>query len=93
MLHSKTIINRIGGGSIIINGKSFSLKGKSMEFLGDGQEYVDGVPLPDYEANYKEHTVMKIEITGSVQHIETEKADIQVNGNIMRGYYQRRGKQ
>ncbi len=47
MLHSKTIINRIGGGNIIINGKSYSLKSKSMEILGDGQVYVDGVPLSD----------------------------------------------
>lgn len=82
MLHSKTVINRIGGGNIIINGKSYSLKGKSMEILGDGQVYVDGVPLSDYEANYKEPPVLKIEITGSVQHIETENADIQVNGNV-----------
>lgn len=82
MLQSKTVINRIGVDNIVINGKSYSLKGKSMEILGDGQVYVDDVPLSDYEANYKESPVLKIEITGSVQHIETGNADIQVNGNV-----------
>lgn len=82
MLHSKTVINKIGGGNIIINGKSYSLKGKSMVINGDGKVLVDGVPLSDYEANYKEPPVLKIEITGSVQHIATDNADIQVNGNV-----------
>ena len=51
MLHSKTIINRIGGGNIIINGKSYSLNGKSMEILGDGQVYVENVKTKFYKGS------------------------------------------
>lgn len=83
MLHSKTIINRIGSGKIVINGKCRIIReNASMEIDGNGNVFVNGKPLEDYEANYSDPPVLKIEITGTVQHIETENADIQVNGNV-----------
>ncbi len=82
MIHSKTVINRIGSGKIIIKGKSHIIGNASMEIDGNGNVFVNGKPLQDYEANYTEPPVLKIEITGTVQHIETENADIQVNGNV-----------
>ena len=56
MIHSKTVINRIGSGKIIINGKSHIIGNASMEIDGNGNPadvneilYVNNIALAAYE--------------------------------------------
>ena len=82
MIHSKTVINRIGSGKIIINGKSHIIGNASMEIDGNGNVFVNGKPLQDYEANYTEPPVLKIEITGTVQVNGNVGEVVSKNGNV-----------
>ena len=71
-----TIINNIhGNGKTVINGKVYENFSGSMTITDEGI-FVNGKPIEEY----KEPPVIKIEITGSVDAIERENADVTVNG-------------
>ena len=73
---AKTIINNIFG-SFWANGKEYkNIKG-TIE-INDNGIFVDGKPIEQY----KEPPVFKIEVTGNVESIETENADVEVKGSV-----------
>ena len=84
MIHSKTVINRIGSGKIIINGKSHIIGNASMEIDGNGNVG---------EVVSKNGNVSCQTVEGSVTSkngnvsCSVIKGDCDTkNGNIMRGY-------
>lgn len=66
-------------GKININGREISLHGKSLE-MRDGQIIVDGKPIEEYDEG--ECPIIKIEITGNVDNINTENGEVTVNGRV-----------
>lgn len=78
-MKSETIIR--GTGNIVINGHTVYLRGKSMKITEDGI-YVDGVCIDQHTVHEDPSKVIKIEITGDVQSIQTGAADITVHGNV-----------
>ena len=71
-----TIISNIhGNGKTVINGKVYENIRGNMTITDEGI-FIDGKPIEEY----KEPPVIKIEITGSVDAIESENADVTVNG-------------
>ena len=71
-----TIISNIhGNGKTVINGKVYeNIRGNM--FITDEGIFINGKPVEEYQ----EPPVIKIEITGSVDAIESENADVTVNG-------------
>lgn len=78
MIYTKTTIMNCNG-KMVIGGREIDAKGRKIE-INDNGVFIDGVPAEQFKG--EERPVLKIEITGTVQHIETENADIQVNGNV-----------
>lgn len=66
-------------GKMFIGGREIDARGHRIEISGNGV-FIDGVPAEQF--NGDERPVLKIEITGSVENIETEDADITVNGRV-----------
>ena len=71
-----TIISNIhGNGKTVINGKVYENIRGNMTITDEGI-FIDGKPIEEYQ----EPPVIKIEITGSVGAVESENADVTVNG-------------
>ena len=71
-----TIISNIhGNGKTVINGKVYENIRGNMTITDEGI-FIDGKPIEEYQ----EPPVIKIEITGGVDAIESENADVTVNG-------------
>lgn len=72
-----TIINKIAG-EIRFGDKVFR-NVKNMIIAEDGSITINGVPVEEY--NGEEPNTFKIEITGNVETIESQDADVEVKGN------------
>ena len=64
-------------GKIVVNGKVYENVKGTMEITDKGI-FVNGKPIEEYE----EAPVLKIEISGNVESISSENADIEVRGNV-----------
>lgn len=73
---SNSIFNIHGNGKIAINGKVYENISGNMEITDKGV-FVNGQPIEEYT----EPPVCKIEIYGNVESIESENADVTVNGS------------
>lgn len=65
------------GGKTLINGKVYENISGTMEITDKGV-FVNGKPIEEYDAP----PVFKIEISGNVETIESECADIEVKGDV-----------
>lgn len=65
-----------GNGNMVINGKVYEKVCGSLTITDKGI-FINGKPVEEY----KEPPVIKIEITGTVENIESENADVTVNGS------------
>lgn len=72
---SKTTIN----GKTVINGRSVSLRGQSIQ-ITDGGIFIDGKPFEEFDDSNV--PVVKVEITGNIESLTTENADVTVNGRV-----------
>lgn len=68
-------INFHGSGKTVINGKVYENISGQMTITDEGV-FVNGKPIEEY----KEPFVVKIEVNGTVETIESENADVTVNG-------------
>lgn len=68
-------INFHGNGKTVINGKVYENISGQMTITDKGV-FVNGKPIEEY----KEPIVVKIEVNGTVESIESENADVTVNG-------------
>lgn len=69
-------INIHGNGKTVINGKVYENISGNM-VINDNGVFINGQPIEEY----KEPFVLKIEIQGTVESIESENADVTVNGS------------
>lgn len=69
-------INIHGSGKTVINGKVYENISGNM-VINDNGVFINGQPIEEY----KEPFVLKIEIQGTVESIESENADVTVNGS------------
>lgn len=82
IINKKRVSTIIGGisGNVTYNGKTINIPRGSRFEMADGQVLINGKPFEQY--NEAECPIIKIEVTGNVDTIETESGDVTVNGHI-----------
>lgn len=75
---ASTIIGTVSG-RITYNGRTINIPQSSRMELVDGQILIDGKPFEQY--NEADCPIIKIEITGNVESIETESGDVTIQGD------------
>ena len=73
MNHS--IINIHGSGKTVINGKVYENISGQMEITDQGV-FINGQPIEEYTEPF----VLKVEIHGNVDNLQSENADVTING-------------
>ncbi len=81
-IQNKKCVSIIGGisGNVTYNGKTINIpRGSRFEMI-DGKVLINGKPFEQY--NEADFPIIKIELTGNVESIETESGDVTVNGGV-----------
>lgn len=75
---ASTIIGTVSG-RITYNGRTINIPQSSRMELVDGQILIDGKPFEQYD---KADCPIKIELTGNVEHVQTQTGDVEVHGDV-----------
>lgn len=81
IINKKCVSTIIGGisGNVTYNGKTINIpRGSRFEMI-DGKVLINGNPFEQY--NEADCPIIKIEITGNVESIETESGDVTIQGD------------
>ena len=81
IINKKCVSTIIGGisGNVTYNGKTINIpRGSRFEMI-DGKVLINGKPFEQY--NEADCPIIKIEITGNVESIETESGDVTIQGD------------
>lgn len=76
---ASTIIGTVSG-RVTYNGRTINIPQSSRMELVDGQILINGKPFEQY--NEADCPIIKIELTGNVESIETASGDVTVNGDV-----------
>lgn len=74
-----TIIGTVSG-RITYNGRTINIPQSSRMELVDGQILIDGKPFEQYDK--ADCPIIKIELTGNVEHVQTQTGDVEVHGDV-----------
>ena len=81
IINKKCVSTIIGGisGNVTYNGKTINIpRGSRFEMI-DGKVLINGKPFEQY--NEADCPIIKIEINGNVESIETESGDVTIQGD------------
>lgn len=76
---ASTIIGTVSS-RITYNGRTINIPQSSRMELVDGQILIDGKPFEQYDKAYC--PIIKIELTGNVEHVQTQTGDVEVHGDV-----------
>lgn len=76
---NNTIIGTISG-RITYNGRTINVPQSSRMEIVNGQILIDGKPFEQY--NKADCPIIKIELTGNVERVETQNGDVTVHGDV-----------
>lgn len=76
---ASTIIGTVSG-RITYNGRTINIPQSSRMELVDGQILIDGKPFEQYDK--ADCPIIKIELTGNVEHVQTQTDDVEVHGDV-----------
>lgn len=76
---ASTIIGTVSG-RITYNGRTINIPQNSRMELVDGQILIDGKPFEQYDK--ADCPIIKIELTGNVEHVQTQTGDVEVHGDV-----------
>lgn len=76
---ASTIIGTVSG-RITYNGRTINIPQSSRMELVDGQILIDGKPFEQYDK--ADCPIIKIELTGNVEHVQTQTVDVEVHGDV-----------
>lgn len=76
---ASTIIGTVSG-RITYNGRTINIPQSSRMELVDGQILIDGKPFEQYDK--ADCPIIKIELTGDVEHVQTQTGDVEVHGDV-----------
>lgn len=76
---ASTIIGTVSG-RITYNGRTINIPQSSRMELVDGQILIDGKPFEQYDK--ADCPIIKIELTGNVEHVQTQTGDVEVHGDM-----------
>lgn len=76
---ASTIIGPVSG-RITYNGRTINIPQSSRMELVDGQILIDGKPFEQYDK--ADCPIIKIELTGNVEHVQTQTGDVEVHGDV-----------
>lgn len=76
---ASTIIGTVSG-RITYNGRTINIPQSSRMELVDGQILIDGKPFEQYDK--ADCPIIKIELTGNVEHVQTQTGDVEVYGDV-----------
>lgn len=76
---ASTIIGTVCG-RITYNGRTINISQSSRMELVDGQILIDGKPFEQYDK--ADCPIIKIELTGNVEHVQTQTGDVEVHGDV-----------
>lgn len=81
IIKKKCVSTIIGGisGNVTYNGKTINIPRVSRFEMIDGKVLINGKPFEQY--NEADCPIIKIEITGNVESIETESGDVTIQGD------------
>nr|DAV34617.1 MAG TPA: hypothetical protein [Caudoviricetes sp.] len=82
IINKKCVSTIIGGisGNVTYNGKTINIPQSSRMELVDGQILIDGKPFEQYDK--ADCPIIKIELTGNVEHVQTQTGDVEVHGDV-----------
>ena len=67
-------------GRITYNGRTINIPQSSRMELVDGQILIDGKPFEQYDK--ADCPIIKIELTGNVEHVQAQTGDVEVHGDV-----------
>lgn len=76
---ASTIIGTVSG-RITYNGRTINIPQSSRMELVDGQILIGGKPFEQYDK--ADCPIIKIELTGNVEHVQTQTGDVEVHGDV-----------
>ena len=76
---ASTIIGTVSG-RITYNGRTINIPQSQRMELVDGQILIDGKPFEQYDK--ADCPIIKIELTGNVEHVQTQTGDVEVHGDV-----------
>lgn len=76
---ANTIIGTVSG-RVTYNGKTINIPQSSRMEIVNGQILIDGKPFEQY--NEADCPIIKIELTGNVERVETQSGDVTVHGDV-----------
>ncbi len=76
---ASTIIGTVSG-RITYNGRTINIPQSSRMELVDGQILIDGKPFEQYDK--ADCPIIEIELTGNVEHVQTQTGDVEVHGDV-----------
>lgn len=76
---ASTIIGTVSG-RITYNGRTINIPQSSRMEVVDGQILIDGKPFEQYDK--ADCPIIKIELTGNVEHVQTQTGDVEVHGDV-----------
>ena len=76
---ASTIIGTVSG-RITYNGRTINIPQSSRMELVDGQILIYGKPFEQYDK--ADCPIIKIELTGNVEHVQTQTGDVEVHGDV-----------
>lgn len=76
---ASTIIGTVSG-RITYNGRTINIPQSLRMELVDGQILIDGKPFEQYDK--ADCPIIKIELTGNVEHVQTQTGDVEVHGDV-----------
>lgn len=76
---ASTIIGTVSA-RITYNGRTINIPQSSRMELVDGQILIDGKPFEQYDK--ADCPIIKIELTGNVEHVQTQTGDVEVHGDV-----------
>lgn len=76
---ASTIIGTVSG-RITYNGRTINIPQSSRMELVDGQILIDGKPFEQYDK--ADCPIIKIELTGNVEHVQTQTGDVEVHCDV-----------
>ncbi len=76
---ASTIIGTVSG-RITYNGRTINIPQSPRMELVDGQILIDGKPFEQYDK--ADCPIIKIELTGNVEHVQTQTGDVEVHGDV-----------
>ena len=88
IINKKCVSTIIGGisGNVTYNGKTINIpRGSRFEMI-DGKVLINGKPFEQY--NEADCPIIKIEINGNVESIETESGDVTIQGDAVQTRWQ-----